>query len=173
MTFIILIITIIHGMNFLRSLEKIIKGYIFIHNSSTENSSTGCNSPKEYFLYRKGSTNTVVLGKNLLQKAFNSCNLCPRGRCHAWLDDPKFLSAYWETRIIALPNDGLQKAHSTDFSGPRDASGSSGYGGQSTSGSSRGSKPSRSGSVYGSSQGSSSSTVPKWFRGTTGKDHRK
>lgn len=102
-----------------------------------------------------------------------SCNLCPRGRCHAWLDDPKFLSTYWETRIIALPNDGLQKTHSTDFSGPRDASGSSGFGGKSASEGLRGSKPSRSGSVYGSSQGSSSSTVPKWFRGTTGKDHRK
>ena len=111
--------------------------------------------------------------KNVPYKTFNSCNLCPRGRCHAWLEDPKFLSAYWDTRIIALPNDGLQKTHSSDFSGPRDASGSSGYGGQSTSGSPSGSKPSRSGSVYVSSQGSSSKTVPKWFRGTTGKDHRK
>ena len=59
-------ITIIYGTNFLRSLETIIKGYIFIHDSSTENSSTGCYSPKEYFLYGKGSTDAVVLQKNLL-----------------------------------------------------------------------------------------------------------
>jgi len=102
-----------------------------------------------------------------------SCNLCPRGRCHAWLENPKFLKPYWDTRIIALPNDGLQKSHSSDFTGPIEPTGSSGFGGsspsqQSKGGLSRDSKANRTGSSQGST-----GAVPKWFRGTTGKDHRK
>ena len=105
-------------------------------------------------------------------KAYDSCNLCPRGRCHAWLEDPKFLKPYWDTRIIALPNDGLQKSHSTDFAGPIEPTGSSGFGGSSLSEQSKGSSRETKTNRTGSSRGSSG-TVPKWFRGTTGKDHRK